>query len=410
MDADVFTLNRILTEALRLRGLGLCIIPIAPRSKTCPRGFKLQSYFTQRPRNRQIQTWFKRGDVGIAVVLGLVSGGLCCRDFDVAEAYHAWAAQFPQWAAILPTSRTGRGFHVYFRTSGLDPSLRRVRKAFLDLGDGELRIARCHAILPPSVHPTGIVYEWVSSPPWHGIPLVHNAAEGGLIPTELETGFFGAHARPDYTSQTCQTIPKKGAHGALFGTDGELSVAVFDELLGPTLPTGRGQRDKLMWPLARLLRTFDDTKSLPVDELEPIVRHWWQRALPVIGTKDWYSTWGAFVRAWNRARVPFGDGPEMREILDRAQRAGCPPDLMPQYGPHIVGLVASICRELALAGDRGGEFFLDCRTLGRLIGVSHNQATAYLNALVGNRVIRKVRGPEKGRATEYEYLRILGSR
>src|SRR5262245_49890752 len=62
-----------------------------------------------------------RGGVnGIGVVLGQVSGGLCCRDFDVPGAYEKWAESESPIAKRLPTVRTARGMHVYFLAS---PSL-----------------------------------------------------------------------------------------------------------------------------------------------------------------------------------------------------------------------------------------------------------------------------------------------
>jgi hypothetical protein len=63
----------------------------------------------------------------VAVILGDVSGNLCCRDFDNAGAYQAWVAQTPDYASTLPTAQTARGFHVYFTATG---------QATQKLGDG----------------------------------------------------------------------------------------------------------------------------------------------------------------------------------------------------------------------------------------------------------------------------------
>lgn len=52
----------------------------------------------------------------------------------------------------MPTSRTDRGFHVYFRAADLRT---------VDLGDGELRGAGGYVVLPPSVHPSGTRYTWL---------------------------------------------------------------------------------------------------------------------------------------------------------------------------------------------------------------------------------------------------------
>ena len=105
---------------------------------------------------------------GVAVILGRVSGDLCCRDFDNREAYIAWAAHNPKYASTLPTARTARGFHVYFRATG---------QMTQKLGDGELRGQGGYCLLPPSIHPTGVIYEWVREPLGE-IPSVDPIAAG----------------------------------------------------------------------------------------------------------------------------------------------------------------------------------------------------------------------------------------
>jgi hypothetical protein len=81
-----------------------------------------------------------------------VSGYLVCRDFDTAEAYLTWASEHRDLAKSLPTVRTGRGYHVYFRS--------RECTKIKNLGDGELR-GNGYCLLPPSRHPSGGTYEWV---------------------------------------------------------------------------------------------------------------------------------------------------------------------------------------------------------------------------------------------------------
>ena len=91
------------------------------------------------------QLFARPGITGVAVILGSVSGGLACRDFDVVDAYHAWAANNPQDAAVFPTVKTARGFHVYGHLN---------EDIFVDLDDGELRADSGHyVLLPPSIHP-----------------------------------------------------------------------------------------------------------------------------------------------------------------------------------------------------------------------------------------------------------------
>jgi hypothetical protein len=164
-------------------------------------------------------------------------------------------------------------------------------------------------------------------------------------------------------------------------------------------------REACLWRLVRYLKTLPETRSLRVDDLEPVVRHWWQMALPKIQTKEWFETWAAFARAWERSRVPMTEtGGKMTEILDRARRTGCPEELRDRFGSDVCGLVAAICRELSIEAA-GGQFFLCRNTLSRLCGISQGKASACLKALIASRVIRRVQEAERGRAAEYIYLR-----
>jgi hypothetical protein len=361
----------------------------------------------ERPRRREIERWFGRGELwNIAVVLGPVSAGLCVRDFDEKDAYYDWTVSQSELAQRLPTSRPGRGLHVFFTTDGQDHSL--SGKGVLKLPDGELRVRNCYVALPPSHHPNGGKYTWVREP-FHGIPTVYAVAVVGLISAVSKSGFGRARAR---SVQPCHSMPLQfqvgRARRALFGDDRRLLVDAFDDLLGWTVPTGPGMRERCLWSLARALKAFEETRYLRIDDLEPLVRYWWQLALPKVKTKEWFETWAAFARCWERAVVPFGEGSQrMSEILERARRAGCPPEFRDRYGADVCGLVAAICRELASESE-DGTFFLDCRTLGRLCGISWSKSAACMRALAASRVIRRIGDPAPGQAATYRYL--LGGR
>ena len=66
---------------------GWSIIPMKAGAKM-PTLQSWKSYQTARPNERTVRNWFHDGlDVGIAVVLGDVSRGLICRDFDQMDAF-----------------------------------------------------------------------------------------------------------------------------------------------------------------------------------------------------------------------------------------------------------------------------------------------------------------------------------
>jgi len=146
-------MNDVLSSALRYHAFGWSMVPcgIASKQSTVP----WNRYQTQRPSEATIRKWCAR-DCNLAIVGGPVSGGLVIRDFDVAGAYERWASEHPDWAAILPTVRTARGYHVYARMVD-DVGVR-------NLDDGELRGHGGYTLAPPSIHPSGSVYSWRIEP------------------------------------------------------------------------------------------------------------------------------------------------------------------------------------------------------------------------------------------------------
>lgn len=152
-----------LSEALAYHALGWSIVPVNPKTKK-PSLLSWKNYQKRRPTEKKLREWFSSGEKGLAIILGEVSGGLICRDYDQMEAYDAWAREYRDLAATLPTVATGRGRHVYC-TVDLPELLSSINGTnFLKLGDGELRVSNVVCILPPSIHPEGKRYRWVIRP------------------------------------------------------------------------------------------------------------------------------------------------------------------------------------------------------------------------------------------------------
>lgn len=346
--------------------------------------------------------------------MGPVSRGLCVRDFDEEEAYVQWAKDHADLAKELPTSRTARGYHVFFLADGRDPGLL-DQPAVVKLSDGELRIHNCQVLLPPSTHPDGGRYHWLRAP-FHGVKMVYSVQAAGLLPevspvaSKVDSG--GARAR---STLSCHSMPshyhRREPLPDLFSSegdsDGAISRAAFDELLGWTVPTGPGMRESCLWKLARTLKSLQETRQLPLDELKPLVKHWWLRARPVIRTKGWWHSWGAFARCWKRAVVPLSEGDGFQAIVERARRQSCPPEVAAEFGMDISGLVVAICRELAIEAQ-GGVFFLNARALGQHSGICQWEASECLRALEASRVIKVVSAARKGKSKEFVYLLPLG--
>jgi hypothetical protein len=63
----------------------------------------------------------------------------------------------------------------------------------------------------------------------------------------------------------------------------------------------------------------------------------------------------------------------------------------------------ALCAELQRRAGRE-PFFLDCRTAGRLLEVSHTEAAGWLYLLRADRFLRVVEKGQRGRASSYQYI------
>ena len=158
---------------------GWSILPV--RSNKIPTISTWKRFQTTRPSILELEEMFRiPGCTGLAVIAGAVSGDLVVRDFDVEEDYHCWAENHPSLAATLPTVRTGRGYHVYFRSTRICSTHHYYRDG---AHVGELR-GSGYTLLPPSKHPDGGRYRWLVEPA-NSIPFVEDAIAAGVERPDL---------------------------------------------------------------------------------------------------------------------------------------------------------------------------------------------------------------------------------
>lgn len=134
-----------------LRVLNVSVIPVAPGGKEPL--VKWSRYQTRRPTLEEVQNWFCERFPGanIGMVTGSVSG-LVVLDVD-SEEVPGFLQGVRTWIA-----RTGRGRHFYFRVpEGVYVPCRKFEGMDLK-GEGGI------VILPRSVHPSGVRYEWEVPP------------------------------------------------------------------------------------------------------------------------------------------------------------------------------------------------------------------------------------------------------
>jgi len=310
-----YTREDFFQDALIWRSMGFCVMPIGPDKKPLMRWKHLQQ---RRPTDRQIGNMFRyqrnRHICGLAVICGRISRGLACRDFDTLDGYRAWAAAYPDLADLLPTVRTARGYHVYCRF---------WREHYEKFDNGELLAdSRHYVVLPPSHHPSGVRYEWMSGIPSsiRDFPLLSRAASGFCCFTHTQSEIPNANATESISLQEepfrdagpdphqinklyCVTGMNVRPSDSLGGRDGSVN-----DILDLTRPSRQGTRHHCLFRLARRLKGSPTFAHKPASEMEPIVRGWFQRALPYIGTKEYKVTWTDFCYMWERITTPIHTG------------------------------------------------------------------------------------------------------
>jgi hypothetical protein len=175
------------------------------------------------------------------------------------------------------------------------------------------------------------------------------------------------------------------------------------QIIERTRPTGIDQRNALVFDFCRELKALPAYADAPAQELKPIVRRWWESALPVITTKSFDVTWADFVHGWKRVRFPKGQA-TMPMMLAQARQTEYPSEAM-EYDNESFRLLVSLCRVMQRACG-AQPFFLSVRTAGNLLGVDPSTASRWLECLEADGIIRCV---EKGsqltrRASRFRYL------
>jgi hypothetical protein len=340
---------------------------------------------------------------GIAVILGAVSGDLYNRDFDDPESYRRWAKAHPVLARQLPTAKSGRGYHVYGRWTGVRTH---------PVGDGEIRGESNYVLLPPSRHPSGAVYEWITPPPEGDVPEVDPVACGLA---EAWTDEDADTRRKDVanTSEFSESpvLPVSSVSSALsapsvfpaLSVSSAPSVSADDprvqQAIASTVPAGIGQRHTLLFEFLRRLAAIPELKEAPTAAIRALVAAWHKRAVKFVGTKDWDATWSDAVSAWPEIHTPHGT---IEGFVQRARERPDPPCAAGYERPEVK-LLIRLCGELQIHhGER--PFFLDCRTAGKAVGIDHTTAWKFLNMLCADGVLHRVLIGKRRTASEYRYL------
>jgi hypothetical protein len=153
-------MNGLLHAAHWFLERGWTPLPIHPRGKQPL--FPWRRLQRERPTAADLEQWWSLcPEANVGVVTGHLSG-LAVLDLDGPMAIdHAMGLGFPEDA---PQARTRNGLHVYCHINGP------IRTKILVPGV-EVRGEGAYVVAPPSIHPSGVPYTWVTPPDRKSPPL-----------------------------------------------------------------------------------------------------------------------------------------------------------------------------------------------------------------------------------------------
>ena len=323
-------------------------------------------------------------DLNVGVILGPRSGWI---DFDAdgPGADRELLELFGDDLPIMPTFSSSRGYH---RIAKYSKRLESVGKASVKFGDLEVRIGAngkaVQSLFPPS-KTDGFTRAWKVSLEDCDAPKLPKKVIDRLIKA-------GGGAEQRVTQRTqiaCVTV------STVLPPADAIELAIQR-----TIPSESGFRHRRLFNFARELKGIVTLADADLSALKPIVRQWYERALPKIGTHDFEESWYDFVNAWDNVRHPVGQ--EKIRMIYEASLSKLPAAAA-HYQADSIRRLVGLCHELQkTAGDK--PFYLDCRTAGALIGINHVLANKYLNLLVRERVLELVVRGQRNRASEYRYI------
>ena len=145
-----------LSAALKcLEALNWCPFPIPPKSKVPYNGFGWRQLQKQLPEQKDILSWWKaKPTANIGVVTGRISKIVVVdidddRAFNFLEDHNIYLDDEP-----TPISKTARGWQYFYKYP--EDGIKHRTFEY-----GEIRSDGHYVVIPPSIHPTGVQYEWV---------------------------------------------------------------------------------------------------------------------------------------------------------------------------------------------------------------------------------------------------------
>lgn len=308
---------------------------------------------------------------GVGIISGPVSG-IAVADFDDGEAYRRWAEAYPFIAAICPTVRTGRGYHVYHRPTG---------EAYFKFDGGDYLSHRNRYFKGPlSRHTsTGLLYEWVGAPPEgpDSFPVLGPSDFGFRPPAPPRREKTPPPQRPAYPP--AQSPPRE---------------VIEWRAVRMCVPTREGERNDKLWELARR------AKFAPGADVWAMFESWWEMSEENVGTKEVEESRSDFARMLKLAVRPHGEG--FREAATAVVNGALPEQVGP-YTDLPTRKLAALCQALQAHAGPGKSFPLSVRLAAELCGFSSWRTAARRIACLSKLgILERVKQGTKLLAAEYQ--------
>ena len=138
---------------------GYSVIPVGKDKRPL---IDWKEFQTRYPTDEELEKWFSDGKSNIAIVTGPISG-IAVLDIDGEEGQES-IKKYNLFIPPTPCVKTGKGYHYYFK---YQDGVRNFTKRYPGI---DLRGEGGYVVAPPSIHPSGMKYEWL-------IPLTEGIAE-----------------------------------------------------------------------------------------------------------------------------------------------------------------------------------------------------------------------------------------
>ena len=143
-----------LETVLKYYRKGLSVIPLNKGEKKP--SIKWEEFQKRRATEEELREWFRK-DSNFGIICGAVSGNLVVFDFDEADAVNFVFTDFNKIKEKTIVVRTGKGYHIYFRTAKPVSSSKRTHLHLDIQSEGK------YVVGPGSLHPSGAIYNSIGS-------------------------------------------------------------------------------------------------------------------------------------------------------------------------------------------------------------------------------------------------------